>query len=248
MDLPGHVRGLSLVLTLAVFCGLGPLAAPAVADPARARAHFEVARRYVQVDEYRKAIEEFKAAHVEEPDPAFLYNIAECHRHLGEGKDALVYYRRFLSLAAPNAPSRVNAEKRIAELQATRDAPVPLSTAPAMRPAPAAIPPPPPPAPAPAPEKSQPRPVLTARAPVEPAPSAAVVVTAPRAVTLGATPEEASPVAEAAPSRPFYKSGWFFVALGGALVAGTVGVWALSSGGGDKTIPETPLGNQSAFR
>src|SRR5206468_5347119 len=84
--------------------------------------HFERGKRYFQVDEFRKAIEEFKAAHVEKPDPAFLYNIAECHRRLGETKDALVFYRRFLSLSPPNDPARPNARRRIAELEARRDA------------------------------------------------------------------------------------------------------------------------------
>jgi len=56
----------------------------AIADAAQARVHFERGRTYFEVDEYRKAIAEFKAAHIEKPDPAFLYNIAECYRRLGE--------------------------------------------------------------------------------------------------------------------------------------------------------------------
>ena len=63
----------------------------ALADAAQARVHFERGRTFFEVDEYRKAIAEFKAAHIEKPDPAFLYNIAECHRRLGEASDALVY-------------------------------------------------------------------------------------------------------------------------------------------------------------
>ena len=226
------------------------------ADPARARAHFEMARRYFQVDEYRKAIEEFKAAHVEEPDPAFLYNIAECYRHLGETRDALVFYRRFLTLAPPNAASRTTAEKRIAELQGARPAPA----AP-----PLTVPPP-------APVRAEPRPEKTAepRAGVKPLPppaeSHAMVAPAPPmsipaptpapapapafapSVSLAASPEESARPAddEAARARPFYKSGWFYVLLGGALVAGTAAVWALSSNG-KTSVPETPLGNKPAF-
>ena len=56
----------------------------AIADAAQARVHFDRGRTFFDVDEYRKAIAEFKAAHIEKPDPAFLYNIAECHRRLGE--------------------------------------------------------------------------------------------------------------------------------------------------------------------
>src|SRR5262249_39827736 len=63
------------------------------ADQAQAKLHYGRARTYFELREYRKALEEFKAAHVEKPDPAFLFNIAECHRYLGEPADALFFYR-----------------------------------------------------------------------------------------------------------------------------------------------------------
>src|SRR4051812_31341344 len=105
----GRPRCLATLIPI-IMAGL--IAAPASADPAKARAHFDLGKRYFEVDEYRKAIEEFKAAHVEEADPAFLYNIAECYRHMGENKEALVFYRRFLALSPPNAPARPSVEKR----------------------------------------------------------------------------------------------------------------------------------------
>ena len=97
----------------------------ALADAAQARVHFERGRTFFEVDEYRKAIAEFKAAHIEKPDPAFLYNIAECHRRLGEAGDALVYYRRFLSTSAPADKTRPIVEQRIAELKTVADDPKP---------------------------------------------------------------------------------------------------------------------------
>jgi tetratricopeptide (TPR) repeat protein len=124
---------------------LWPSPPPAHADAAQARAHFDKGRAYFQVDEYRQAIDEFKAAHVEKPDPAFLYNIAECYRHLGEIAEALTYYRRFLSLAPANDRSRPAVEKRVAELQKTAPAPRPLPPN-ATTPPPAPMPTTPPPA------------------------------------------------------------------------------------------------------
>jgi tetratricopeptide (TPR) repeat protein len=122
---------------------LGPSPPPAHADATQARAHFDKGRAYFQVDEYRKAIEEFKAAHVEKPDPAFLYNIAECYRHLGEIPEALTFYRRFMSLAPSNDRSRPVVEKRIAELQKVASAPRPPSPeVTTLSPPPAATPPP----------------------------------------------------------------------------------------------------------
>ena len=87
----------------------------AIADAAQARVHFDRGRTFFDVDEYRKAIAEFKAAHIEKPDPAFLYNIAECHRRLGEVSDALLFYRRFLAAAPAGDKTRPIVEQRIAE-------------------------------------------------------------------------------------------------------------------------------------
>ena len=89
----------------------------AIADPAQARVHFDRGRTFFDVDEYRKAIAEFKAAHIEKPDPAFLYNIAECHRRLGEVPDALLFYRRFLAATPAGDKTRPIVEQRIAELK-----------------------------------------------------------------------------------------------------------------------------------
>src|SRR4051794_20096441 len=112
-------RAAAVVLAAASIVASSLPARHALADAARAREHFDLAKRYFQVDEYRKAIDEFKAAHIEEPDPAFLYNIAECYRRLGQAREALTYYRRFLSLSPPNAASRAIAERRIAEIEAS---------------------------------------------------------------------------------------------------------------------------------
>ena len=227
---------------------LGLVAAPASADPAKARAHFDLGKRYFEVDEYVKAIEEFKAAHVEEPDPAFLYNIAECYRHMGDNKDALVFYRRFLLLSPANSPTRPSVEKRVAALQAaTRDAadgpPVPTAV-PCAAPAPLG-------APAPAPKLSPAPPASAAPREQAPAPAPATLAlaappttTAPPAVELR---EQTSAAPTSDDSRPFYKKPWFYIVVGGALVAGTVGAFALAAGKAGSP-PSTPLGNQPAFR
>jgi tetratricopeptide (TPR) repeat protein len=96
---------------------------PARADAAQARAHFDRGRALFEVDEYRKAIGEFKAAHIEKPDPAFLYNIAECHRRLGELPEALQFYRRFLTTAPADDKTRPIVEQRVADLKTVADEP-----------------------------------------------------------------------------------------------------------------------------
>lgn len=210
---------LLLVLVAAATLGASP---PAHADAAQARIHFEKGRTYFQVDEYRKAIDEFKAAHIDRPDPAFLYNIAECYRHLGEPRDALTYYRRFLKAAPASDRSRPAVEKRIAELQAHQRAGAraggPSATADEV----------------------------VSPASAEPPAAAIALTTAPApalpAATLVDPATSTSPGADRGAARPFYRRTGFLVAVGAALVAGAIAAWALSR---DPTsVPGTALGNQ----
>jgi len=113
-----------LLIALVVLAG----AAEARADLAKATASFEKGTRLYQVGEYARALEEFKAGYIEEADPSFLYNVAQCYRQMGNPKEALMTYRRFLNLA-PDTPLRAEVERKIREAEET------LRTA---RPAPAA--------------------------------------------------------------------------------------------------------------
>jgi len=131
---------------------LGP-SSPAAAqdDVDAAKARFRRGTRLYEVGEYRQALEEYKAAHLAKTDPAFLFNIAQCHRQLGDLEQAVTMYKRFLA-ASPNAVNRAEVEKRVAELEGelakrkgavdVQSAPVPAS-APAPSPLPPLAPPPP---------------------------------------------------------------------------------------------------------
>ena len=97
----------------------------ALAEASQARAHFDRGRAFFEVDEYRQAIVEFKAAHIEKPDPAFLYNIAECYRRLGDLSEAHQFYRRFLATAPADDKTRAVVEQRLADLKSVADEPKP---------------------------------------------------------------------------------------------------------------------------
>jgi tetratricopeptide (TPR) repeat protein len=103
-----------LLIALAVLAS----GAEARADLTRATANFEKGTRLYQVGEYARALEEFKAGYLEEADPSFLYNVAQCYRQMGQPKDALLTYRRFLSLA-PDTPLRAEVERKIREAEET---------------------------------------------------------------------------------------------------------------------------------
>ena len=70
--------------------------------PARADTTEEVKHHYAEglkrynLGEYAKALDEFKAAYLGKPDPAFLFNIGQCQRQLAQFEDAARSYRAFL--------------------------------------------------------------------------------------------------------------------------------------------------------
>jgi tetratricopeptide (TPR) repeat protein len=128
-----------LVVVLLVFSTVAVQAAPPAADAAvvaEARRHFERGQRLFKVSRYREALEEFKEAYLAKSDPVFLYNVAQCHRLLGERQDAITFYRRYLE-AAPESRNRSEVERRIADLEAAAQRETPVTP-----PAPTLAPPP----------------------------------------------------------------------------------------------------------
>ena len=103
------------------------------ADPRldSARAHSQEGDSYYKLEKYANAITEYEQAYLAKPDPSFLYNIAQCHRLMGQGAEAIKFYRRFLK-DAPTAPNRAVAEKHIRDLEdASRGTQPPSPTTPA---------------------------------------------------------------------------------------------------------------------
>src|SRR5262249_61593444 len=118
--------------------------APAAVPPAseaqlaEARQHQAAGSKLYDLAEYEAALHEFKEAYRAVEDPAFLFNIAQCHRKLGHAQDAITFDRNYLR-RAPRAANRAEVERRIAELER---APAPAPAPPAETP-PAAPPTPP---------------------------------------------------------------------------------------------------------
>jgi tetratricopeptide (TPR) repeat protein len=114
-------RSAGLCGLLAAALIVAALAAPARAasgeTQAQAMEHFRQGRKLYQVSDYRAALEEFKRAFLLEEDPVFLFNIGQCHRQLGNGDEAITFYKRFLA-ASPQAANRAQVERLIRELQA----------------------------------------------------------------------------------------------------------------------------------
>src|SRR5690242_18171503 len=80
---------------LVAVCLLGLLAgAPARADKDQARAHFRKGMAAYMLDHFEQAISEFELGFAEEPESAFLYNLAQAHARLGHMQQAINFYRK----------------------------------------------------------------------------------------------------------------------------------------------------------
>ena len=112
------IRATVVVIALAV-------AGTAVAQPAptgTAAEHFERGKRLYDVASYAEAIAEFKLAYTLEPDPSYLFNIAQAYRLDGDCVAAADFFRRFLK-ADPASDRRGKIDKLIAECK-PRETPV----------------------------------------------------------------------------------------------------------------------------
>lgn len=121
-DGPGtEPRGCLLKLVVVVLTALllSITAAPVLAQAKGARQHYAAGTKHFDLGEYRQALDDFKEAYRLKEDPVFLYNIAQCHRLIGDAEsrvEALRFYKSYLN-RAPSAPNRVEVEAKIVALQ-----------------------------------------------------------------------------------------------------------------------------------
>jgi tetratricopeptide (TPR) repeat protein len=72
--------------------------------------------RQFDVGDYRAALESFKRAYLVHDEAGILFDIGECHRMLGENKEAVFSYRSYLR-RKPDAGNRAAVEAVIAKLE-----------------------------------------------------------------------------------------------------------------------------------
>jgi tetratricopeptide (TPR) repeat protein len=219
-------------LLLLAVC-LSSTAARAANDPRteKAREHYLQGDAFYKLDRYANALQEYEQAYLAKPDPSFLYNIAQCHRLMGDKAEALKFYRRYLK-DAPAAPNREVAEKHNKDLEAALAAgtPTPAPASPPAAPAPAGSPMPPPAAGAPMPAPRPAAPPATNLALAAPPPSAS---DAPSGGTLAAAPQGS----RKDDNQPIYAKWWFWTGVGAVVVGGVL--LALSA---NKSDPSCPAG------
>lgn len=94
-----------------------PLYGDEVTDAKRA---FVSGMKHFDLGEYDQALSDFKNGYRAKEDPVFLYNVAQCYRMMNQNRDAIRYYRLYLS-RAPDATNRGEIEDRITKLQQVVD-------------------------------------------------------------------------------------------------------------------------------
>jgi len=206
-------------------------------DVAAAKASYASGERHYDLAEYEPALADFKEAYRNKPDPAFLYNIAQCHRKLGHIDEAIHFYQTYLR-RAQDAKNRQDVERRIAELEALRSPANPYLVPGTSHPATAAVPTTAPSALTPATPAST-TPVMPT---VQPTTEQSSPKTSPPAAFDFNSREEATRKSD---SR-FYQTWWFWTTVG-VLAAGAATVAIIMAERDPTKIPTSTLGSQNAM-
>ena len=80
----------------------------------KAKALFAEGNEHYNLGEFQQALDKYKLAYRVKPLPAFQFNIAQCHRKLGQHQDAIAMYQAYL-VGVPNAENKSTIESLIAE-------------------------------------------------------------------------------------------------------------------------------------
>jgi tetratricopeptide (TPR) repeat protein len=111
-----------LCLLLLALWGLAPRPAAGAElteeAKAQARAKFTEGNAAYAQGDFRQALTAFEAAYQLAPLPGFLFNVAQCHRQLGNYARAASSYRRFLALSEKEPTNAAMVKGLIAEMDA----------------------------------------------------------------------------------------------------------------------------------
>jgi tetratricopeptide (TPR) repeat protein len=211
---------LALLLTLSVAT---TTAARAADNKAVAKDAYLEGQRLYELGEYQKALDSFKRAYLAYDDPAFLFNLGQCYRMIGDKPEAVRSYKQYLR-KVPNGPNRAEIEKIVSDLEAAIEQDRTART----RPPDGVRPPNGEGTPAPAPAETG-------------APSA------------GATSSSATSTTASRAERPVYKKWWLWTIVGGVVVAGVavglgVGLTANKAPNNNTTLPDFGPGAPASLR
>lgn len=96
-----------VALALSLFAAPSPAQKGRKPDPeeTRARQLFKEGQTAYDVGEFARALERYTEAYKVKALPGFLFNVAQCHRQLGNFKEAAFFFGRFIDNTSPKAPN-----------------------------------------------------------------------------------------------------------------------------------------------
>ena len=162
------------------------------------QALFERAQASFSQGRFDEARADYQAAYDAEPLPAFLFNIAQCYRNMGDYERAQLYFHRY-TVREPRGPNRQVAERLAAEMSKLAEARRHELAAESPTGEPAA-------APSGAPATTP---------PLTPPPDRAA---GDRQTSLLAVRDSGRPAPASSP--PFYRRGWFWAGVVGVVLLG----------------------------
>jgi len=200
------------------------------ASDAKARQAYAEGKAEYDLGHIAKALEAFENAYRYKPVPALLFNIAQCHRLLGDLKSAAMTYRAYLR-NDPSSPQASKAKELLEQVEEAMERQTKAQSAPPLG---LTTPTQPAPAPAPPPAAAAPTPA--------PAPAPAPVVEAPPKIVPAVTRAPAAAVAaQPAPAPVPRQRLWSYVAGGAALAALAGGtVFGLKANSAASALQSTP--------
>src|SRR5687767_13743600 len=90
----------------------GSTAQPAPSADQAAEARFKAGKQAFRLGDYSEAIKEWREAYRLKDNPAFLFNIAQAYREVGDLPKAVMFFENYLK-ESKNAPNRTDVEKRV---------------------------------------------------------------------------------------------------------------------------------------
>ncbi len=105
-----------LAVALPALLGRPALVHAEDAQTKTAKKHYDKGDKLFNLRKYQDALEEYQKAFDAKPIPAFLFNIGQCYRNLGDVDSAIFSFKRFLKLD-PEAPNRDQVQGLIDELE-----------------------------------------------------------------------------------------------------------------------------------
>jgi hypothetical protein len=203
-----------LVAVLAMGLGAGS----ALGDKEKAKECFKKGMAEFMLNNYDAAITLFGEGFREEPEPVFLYNIAQAHRKAKRWPQAIEYYKKYLQMS-PRAANRPEVEEHLANLAKALEEAASQPTKPV--------------------EAVAPPPVVTP--PTNPEPPA----TTPKEPIVSTT--TATTTTDNGGSTPVYKKWWLWTIVGVVVVGAVVGGAVAATTPNNASVPTTHYGNVLTF-